>query len=83
MLVLNNTRVIPARLYGKKETGGKIEILLLKKIQPSIWEVLIRGKIKEGMQILFDEISGTVLKKMMLVPGFCSLIQMMMRRSSV
>ncbi|HON05027.1 MAG TPA: tRNA preQ1(34) S-adenosylmethionine ribosyltransferase-isomerase QueA [bacterium] len=63
VLVLNNTRVIPARLYGKKETGGKIEILLLKKIQPSIWEVLIRGKIKEGMQILFDEISGTVLKK--------------------
>ena len=38
-LVLNNTKVIPARLYGFKEgTGGKIEILLLKRIEKDRWE---------------------------------------------
>lgn len=42
-LVINNTKVIPARLYGKrKDTGGKIEFVLLKKIQDDDWEVLVK-----------------------------------------
>lgn len=42
-LVLNNTKVIPARLYGKrKDTGGKIEFVLLKKIDKNDWEVLLK-----------------------------------------
>ncbi len=42
-LVLNDTRVIPARLYGKKEvTGGAIEFLLLKRISADEWEVILR-----------------------------------------
>jgi len=48
VLVLNDTRVIPARLKGVKDTGGKVEIFLLKKINPCTWEVLLRGKIGEG-----------------------------------
>lgn len=47
-LVLNNSRVIPARLKGIKKTGGKLEIFLLKKIGRYRWEVLLRGNIKPG-----------------------------------
>jgi len=44
LLVANHTRVIPARLHAKKDTGGKIEVLLLKRISERRWEVLIGGK---------------------------------------
>lgn len=51
VLVLNNTKVIPARLIGKKETGGKIEILLLHQIDDGLWEVLLNRKVKVGSKI--------------------------------
>lgn len=44
MLVANDSRVIPARLYGQKATGGKIELLLLTKIEPTRWQALVGGK---------------------------------------
>ena len=45
LLILNNTRVIPARLFGRKDrTGGKVELLLLKRLSPGIWEALVGGK---------------------------------------
>ncbi len=43
-LVLNQTRVIPARLYARKSTGGRIELLLLRRRDPLTWEVLVGGK---------------------------------------
>lgn len=55
-LVLNNTKVIPARLYGEKEgTQAKIEILLLKRKENDIWETLVKPgkKAKPGTRILF------------------------------
>ena len=65
-LVINNTKVIPARLYGQKEkTGAKIEILLLKRIQKDIWEIMVRGKgIRPGTQIVFGEglLKATILE---------------------
>ena len=42
ILILNNTKVMPARLYGYKDTGAKIEIFLLKEKENQQWEVLIR-----------------------------------------
>lgn len=63
VLVINNTRVIPARLYGKKDTGAVIEILLLKRLNLNTWETLAKpGKrIKEGTIIHFsDELQGKV-----------------------
>jgi len=58
LLVRNNTKVIPARIYGKKETGGKIEILLTKKISQTskteTWECLTKPGIKPGQKILFN-----------------------------
>lgn len=44
ILVANDSRVIPARLFGRKESGGKVEILLLKQVDPLTWEVLVGGK---------------------------------------
>ncbi|MGE5473990.1 MAG: tRNA preQ1(34) S-adenosylmethionine ribosyltransferase-isomerase QueA [Ignavibacteriales bacterium] len=55
-LVLNDTKVIPARLYGlKRDTGAKIEIVLLNEISDNQWEVLVRpGKrVQKGCQIVF------------------------------
>ncbi|WP_371068726.1 tRNA preQ1(34) S-adenosylmethionine ribosyltransferase-isomerase QueA [Sediminibacillus sp. JSM 1682029] len=57
-LVLNDTKVLPARLYGsKQDTGGKIEVLLLHQQQQDEWEVLAKPakKIKEGTVILFGD----------------------------
>ena len=55
-LVLNNTRVIPARLFGEKEgTGGKIEILLLNRKSDDEWEVILKPgkKAKPGARFIF------------------------------
>lgn len=55
VLVLNNTKVIPSRLFGtKKETGGKLEVFLLKEVQTNIWEAMIRGKVTTETEIIFD-----------------------------
>src|SRR5215510_12373834 len=44
LLVLNQTRVIPARIYARKETGGRVELLLLHRRDPLTWEALVGGK---------------------------------------
>ena len=57
-LVLNDTKVIPARLIGSKEkTGAVIEVLMLKEIKPNIWECLVRPakRIKEGTIVNFGD----------------------------
>ncbi len=51
VLVINDTKVFPARLYGHKDTGGKIEILLLKQIRLDTYRGLVRGKVKLQTQI--------------------------------
>lgn len=66
-LVLNNTKVIPARLFGVKEgTEAKIEILLLKRKENDIWETLVKPgkKCKPGVKISFGEglLTGEVLE---------------------
>lgn len=56
-LVRNNTKVIPARLYGKKETGAKVEFLLLKRIEGDIWETIVRpgNKLHIGTKVIFGD----------------------------
>lgn len=44
LLVLNQTRVIPARIYARKETGGRVELLLLRRRDALTWEALVGGK---------------------------------------
>lgn len=62
-LVLNNTKVIPARIYGKKETGANIEVLLIKNIEEDIWEVMVRpgNKVKVGHKIYFPNFDESIL----------------------
>jgi S-adenosylmethionine:tRNA ribosyltransferase-isomerase len=59
LLVINNTRVLPARLIGKKETGGRIEMLLIPSWNgiKGEWEALIKGsgKLKQGTRIQFEQ----------------------------
>lgn len=56
LLVMNNTRVIPARLYGYKSTGAKIQVLLLEERQHNCWLALVKpGKsFKQGAKIIFE-----------------------------
>lgn len=57
VLVRNNTKVIPARLYGKKETGANVEFLLLNNIEGDIWECIVRpgNKLHVGTIVNFGE----------------------------
>ena len=66
-LVINDTKVIPARLFGvKKDTGAKIEVLLLKRRENDIWETLVKPgkKAKPGTVIDFGDgiLTGTVIE---------------------
>lgn len=69
-LVRNNTKVIPARLYGKKATGAKIEFLLLNQIEGDVWESIVRPghKLKPGTEVEFGDglLKATVLD---IMPG--------------
>ena len=68
-LVMNNTRVLPARLYGiKPETGGHVELLLLKNTKGDDWEVLAKPakRLRVGAQISFGDgrLTATVVKEL-------------------
>ena len=56
-LVRNNTKVIPARIYGKKETGAHVEFLLLNNIEGDIWETIVRpgNKLHIGTKVIFGD----------------------------
>ena len=67
LLVMNNSKVLPARLYGKKEgTGGAIEFLLLEQKRPNVWEIICRPgkKAKPGVVFEFGDgrLKATVLE---------------------
>ena len=57
---MNNTRVIPARLYGRKSSGAAVEVLLLEERQPNTWLALVKpGKrLQPGARIVFEQASG-------------------------
>jgi S-adenosylmethionine:tRNA ribosyltransferase-isomerase len=57
LLVLNNTKVLPARLFGEKPTGGKVEALLLKELERNTWEALLKpgGRIGDGSILTFSK----------------------------
>jgi S-adenosylmethionine:tRNA ribosyltransferase-isomerase len=64
VLVFNKTKVFPARIYGDKKTGGKVEVVFLNEVSPKIWEVMIGGKAKGGESVRFTgDFFGIVLPK--------------------
>lgn len=69
-LVRNNTKVLPARIYGNKETGAKIEFLLLNNIEGDIWETIVRpgNKLHIGTNVIFGE--GKLIAEILdIMPG--------------
>jgi S-adenosylmethionine:tRNA ribosyltransferase-isomerase len=54
VLVLNNTKVFPARFFAKKETGGKIEVLLIEESGVKTWKALSHPGLKNGQKIVFE-----------------------------
>ena len=55
LLILNRTRVIPARIFAKKETGGHVELLLLRRRDELTWEALVGGKgLRVGRNVFVD-----------------------------
>ena len=65
-LVLNDSRVLPARLIGRRETGGAVEVVLLRDRGDGVWECLTRPgrKTREGIKLIFGdgELKGSVLE---------------------
>ena len=57
VLVVNNTKVLPARIYAHTEHGGRVEVLLLKRISALRWEVLVKPgkKCRPGTHLVVDE----------------------------
>ena len=57
MLVLNDTKVLPARIYAHKESGAVIELLLLKQVGLDVWQCLVRpgNKAKVGVKLMFEQ----------------------------
>jgi len=67
LLVLNNTRVIPARVFGKLPTGGTVELLLLRQVEPGTWEALSRPsrKARPGAVLQFGSHRATIVERKM------------------
>ena len=64
VIIANNVKVIPARVFGRKETGGKVEIFLVRKIKDNLWEALIKASKppKFNMRIFIDELNYCTIK---------------------
>lgn len=56
VLVLNDTKVVPARLFAKKATGGKVELLLVREARQGVWECMLKNSkgLKTGSRLFFD-----------------------------
>ena len=66
-IVLNNTKVMPARLFGRKPSGARIEFLFIKENSKGVWEIMIRParRVKEGTKVLFgDDFYAVVIGKL-------------------
>ena len=58
VVVVNNSRVIPARLKGQREaTGGQVEIFLIRQIEARVWDALVKpgGRLRRGAKVVFDK----------------------------
>jgi len=61
LLVLNDTRVIAARVRGRRPTGGRLELLFVRSLDDGAWEVLVRGGPRPGETVHLPDATGTWL----------------------
>lgn len=62
-VIINDTKVVKARVFGKKESGGKCELLLNSPLQENLYSVYIRGKVSQGTKLFFDDNLEAIVKK--------------------
>jgi S-adenosylmethionine:tRNA ribosyltransferase-isomerase len=69
VVVVNNSRVIPARLKGHRDTGGHVEIFLVREIETNVWEALVRpgARLKKASRVSFGD--GKLIAEMLDDPG--------------
>src|SRR5689334_21209238 len=70
VVVVNNSRVIPARLIGRREeTGGQVEIFLVRELEADVWETMVRpgGRLKKGARAVFGD--GRIIAELLDEPG--------------
>ncbi len=67
VLVLNDIKVLLARIFAFKKTGGKVEILLLKQIMPNVWEAILKGKNLKDGDTLYIEYNNTKIEALIKV----------------
>jgi S-adenosylmethionine:tRNA ribosyltransferase-isomerase len=69
VVVVNNSRVIPARLTGHRETGGHVEIFLVRQIETNVWEALVRpgARLRKGSRVSFG--GGKLVAEVLDDPG--------------
>ena len=53
VLVFNESKVIPTRLYGRKSTGGRVECLLVRQLDAATWEAMTRPGLRRGQEVAF------------------------------
>ena len=64
VLVLNDTKVIPARLRGTKlPGGGKVELLLVRPVEDKVWEVMLKGRVKEGQLLQLSQEATAIVRE--------------------
>jgi len=63
VLVINNSKVIPAKIRGYKKTGGRVEVLLISRVEGGMWECLVKGRVREGTELQFGTTDAIVYEK--------------------
>ncbi len=64
LLIVNDTKVLPVRLQGRKATGGLVQVLLVRPLGDRRWEVLLQGRVNTGQVLEFDGgVTGTVQER--------------------
>lgn len=63
VLVVNNTKVLPVRLRGRKPTGGKVEVTLLKELSKGLWNCLVKGRVGGGSRVYFKNYEAEIYRE--------------------
>lgn len=63
--MINDTKVIPARLFGVKDTGAKIEVLLLKRRENDIWETLVKPGKRQSRERLLTLVTVSLQERLL------------------